>query len=735
MKPRGKAGQARGRRISAARVERWFPGRGSAFIAPPARVFYATKLRASLHWWKREKAPARILESIRKGVKLDFVSEPPTQHRAPLLVHQNDVEWIINDIAKGDKLGAYSPLVPGGERYLSRARVDTRDNGKRRLVLNFRAINAACRKLSCRFEQLRDLPTVLRRGDWMLSMDIAAAFWHVPIAPESQQYLSWHLALPPTIADLPPGAYWVYDENGCRKYAVIERSCAALPFGWTSSPFIWTKLVKVLARAMRARGIRCLWFVDDALIALPTRAAACAARDLIEDLLKSSGLTRAPDKGCWEPTRCLPEHLGFEISTQDLPGSIKVPARRATEIAALARDLLCRASRDARRVSTEVLRSFLGKASSLTEGCPMARFHLRTLHDVHNQWAFTSRLDRAALRDLRWWTAFKYESPSNGAPIWAPTPTRAIYTDASSTIGYGCVLEDVRTAPRAALKPTGYLFEYPSLPGSFARDAAGGGTVHQRGGSGFGGYWSPQERHLLHITQKEMRAVSKGVAMHADTLRGQTVRLWEDNLAVVHILRSKTSRSPALMRELRTLLDLLRVHDIVLLPKYIRSELNPSDYFSRLTDRDAWMLRPRLRQHLRAHAERVLQTPVTLDAFACHQSALVPRYASRLHEPRALAYDGLALDWAAEEGAVWICPPFALLPAVLAKLEQEQPAAILIAPRWPTAPWWPKLEQLGGTVREIPRPKHAVLSLHGRKVEPFLNHGLELIAMLLPKRN
>ena len=182
----------------------------------------------------------------------------------------------------------------------------------------------------------------------------------------------------------------------------------------------------------------------------------------------------------------------------------------------------------------------------------MARFHLRALHDVHNQWAFTSRLDRAALRDLRWWAAFKYDSPSNGAPIWAPQPTRAIYTDASSTIGYGCVLEDVRTAPRAALKPTGYLFEYPSLPGSFARDAAGGGTVHQRGGSGFGGYWSPQERHLLHITQKEMRAVSKGVAMHADTLRGQTVRLWEDNLAVVHILRSKTSRSPALMRELRT---------------------------------------------------------------------------------------------------------------------------------------------------------------------------------------
>ena len=70
MKPRGKAGQARGRRISAARVERWFPGRGSAFIAPPARVFYATKLRASLHWWKREKAEFLESEIMRAGLAL-----------------------------------------------------------------------------------------------------------------------------------------------------------------------------------------------------------------------------------------------------------------------------------------------------------------------------------------------------------------------------------------------------------------------------------------------------------------------------------------------------------------------------------------------------------------------------------------------------------------------------------------------------------------------------------------
>ena len=266
------------RRSHFAKVTRWFPGRGSAFVAPPVQVFYSSKIRASLLWWKQEKAPRRVLQALQKGVDLEFEAGPPAPFSsAPILVSEKDVDFVVKDLEKGDKLGAYTPLVAGGEDYLSRARVDTRPNGKQRLVLNFRRINAACRKLRCRFEQLRDLPNILRRGDYMLSMDLAAAFWHVPMAKTSQRFVSWHLALPPSLQALPPGAYWIVDEAGRRLHAVVERSCAALPFGWTSSPFIWTKVVKVLARAMRSRGMRCLWFLDDALNSRLDRAAT---RDL-----------------------------------------------------------------------------------------------------------------------------------------------------------------------------------------------------------------------------------------------------------------------------------------------------------------------------------------------------------------------------------------------------------------------------------------------------------------------
>ena len=115
-------------------------------MAPPVQVFYSSKLRARLLWWKQEKAPRRVLQALQKGVDLEFEAGPPAPFSsAPILVSEKDVDFVVKDLEKGDRLGAYTPLVAGGEDYLSRARVDTRPNGKQRLVLNFRRINAACR--------------------------------------------------------------------------------------------------------------------------------------------------------------------------------------------------------------------------------------------------------------------------------------------------------------------------------------------------------------------------------------------------------------------------------------------------------------------------------------------------------------------------------------------------------------------------------------------------------------
>ena len=128
-------------------------------------------------------------------------------------------------------------------------------------------------------------------------------------------------------------------------------------------------------------------------------------------------------------------------------------------------------------------------------------------------------------------------------------------------------------------------------------------------------------------------------------------------------------------------------------------------------------------------AGRVLGTDLTLDAFACHQTKICTRYASRLFDRHALGFDGLALDWRQE--VVWINPPWCLLGDIISKLQQEKPAAVLIVPHWPTQVWWPQLLSLGGSHFELPPPKFCVEALHGRLVEPFLHAGLALRAVVL----
>ena len=156
---------------------------------------------------------------------------------------------------------------------------------------------------------------------------------------------------------LQPGTYSSLPHGSPNQYQVVERTCAALSFGYTNTPFIWTKVVKVLTRAKRARGIRCLWFIDDCLLAVPSRPLALLSRKTVEDLFVHSGLTRAPDKGVWVPTQTIPDHLGVEISTASATGWIKVPQRRCQDISRSAKDILCRSAQSARRVSTFELRS------------------------------------------------------------------------------------------------------------------------------------------------------------------------------------------------------------------------------------------------------------------------------------------------------------------------------------------------------------------------------------------
>ena len=92
-------------------------------------LFYATKLQASLAWWKQQLnfASKKVVRYIEHGVKVEFNKGLPFAPKpsAPKFVDPQDVDCAIQDLLKGRRIGAYQDLAEGGEQFLSRSRVHT----------------------------------------------------------------------------------------------------------------------------------------------------------------------------------------------------------------------------------------------------------------------------------------------------------------------------------------------------------------------------------------------------------------------------------------------------------------------------------------------------------------------------------------------------------------------------------------------------------------------------------
>jgi len=239
------------------------------------------------------------------------------------------------------------------------------------------------------------------------------------------------------------------------------------------------------------------------------------------------------------------------------------------------------------------LGSFCGLAQASYLALPLARCWLRAPYDdleLRRGWSGETRLSRQSLSDIREFTQLR-NSRHVGRSIWLRPDTATGHVDAGP-LGWGGQINESRV----------------QLPAY--------------------GFWSAEEA-AVHITWRELRAVRLYVLWYLETLRGRRLLLFEDNQAVVAILTNLTSKSPALMRELRLLVEVLDWNDISIRALYIRSAENKiADYFSRIA---------RARDYrIVASIFELAQSwwgPCTVDAFASTASALLPRFWSDVPTP------------------------------------------------------------------------------------------------------
>ncbi|XRB14270.1 RNA-dependent DNA polymerase [Pseudoscourfieldia marina] len=499
----------------------------------------------------------------------------------------------------------------------------------------------------------------------MVALDLTDGYFHLDMAEESRTYMAFRI--------------------GKRLFRM-----AAVPFGWNHAPSAFTKLLEPVVAHLRQpqraeqrevsrtqkhiplrqraghRHARLLWYMDDFLLAGRTAKETAALRDGAAGLFAKLGLTLQQEKCVWEPTQRL-KHLGLIVDTK--LGIFQVDEGKADKLRRLARDLLCEAQRSQRKVRKRELAAFAGLGQFVHLALRPARFHLREIYDVIGTlqgWNGRVALTKQALRDLRWWARLRAED--TGCPIWRPIETATLHTD-SSGFAWGAVLD---------------------------------GKLEARG------YWTSEEAED-HITLNELRAVTRAVTTFRSQLEGKTVQHFEDNMGVVYIINGLTTRSPAIMAELRLLWRVLDLNGINLLTEYINTKANVhADALSRLDDEEDWQLNPKVFRMIDAVEQH------SVDRFATALNTLLPRFNSRWEQPGAEAVNSLALSdehWRSEKN--WCNPPWSLLPTLADKLEQSGAAATVVTPDWPRENWAAKLDALAIEVTRI--PAHTGLFIPGRR--------------------
>ena len=415
-----------------------------------------------------------------------------------------------------------------------------------------------------------------------------------------------------------------------------------LPFGLSSAPFIFTKILKPLQKSWRGQGIPIVIFLDDGLGGgAGLVQAKINSLTVHADLLKS-GFVPNKDKSLWEPVQII-SWLGVHLNTFD--GTIRATEER---IAKLSQDLAALSSyKSSSAVRVKRIASVAGQIISLSSCVgSVARIMTRFLFSVVNSavsWDSEVFLSNDSLCEIEFWSNNVHVL--NGKIYWgAPSlPVRvSCFSDASDS-ACGAFVES-----------------QPEL------------IFHQN--------WSLEES-VRSSTWRELKAVCLALEAFASRLSNSKVFWYSDNQNVESILRNG-SRKCDLQELALVVFRICLLHSISLEVKWIPRDLNVSaDCISKLVDFDDYGLNDIVFQGLNH-----LWGPHTIDRFSCSYNAKLPRFNSRFFQPGCEAVDAFAQNWGYDNN--WLCPPVCLIVRVIKHMELCGAQGTLVLPLWKSAFFW-----------------------------------------------
>ena len=561
-----------------------------------------------------------VLSLVRKGYRILFL-ERPNLSPNPIFFQQPLSQHLEEEVASLLSKGAVEEIIPECPGYYSRIFLVSKKNGKLRLIIDLSVLNHFVYTQTFKMETQRKVKDAVQLNDWAFSLDLTDAYLHILIHHRSGKYLRFTL--------------------GGRVYQFN-----ALPFGLSTSPFVFTRLMIVIATFLRRRAITLHPYLDDWLVRNQNRRRLLEHRQFILSLINSLGLIINYEKSDLVPAQVF-TFIGMEFLTHT--NIVGVPQIKKRKILESVRMFSQKTS-----VSARDFLSFLGQLNAAADLVMLGRLHLRPLQiDLHNQWkpqnlpySHQIGLTTEILQHLKWW--LQEDLYHQGIPLRIDPPSHTIFTDASLS-GWG-----------AHVEPEGLLFH---------------------------GLWT-EDQSRLHINVLEMKAIFLSLSQVVHKVKNSTVLISTDNTTVVAYIRHQGgTHSTELSEEVWNVLNLCLAHNIQLLAKHIPGRFNT------LADRMSRVDKPistewSLNQEIANKIFQIMDFP-SIDLFATRLNHRLPFYVSPIPDQKVLSIDALTMDW--NHIYAYAFPPFHLIPAVINKVWSSQCKIVLIAPLWPDRPWFPEL--------------------------------------------
>ena len=353
----------------------------------------------------------------------------------------------------------------------------------------------------------------LGRGTYLAKTDIKSAFRLLPVNNSDFDLLGFHF-----------NHAFYYDKM--------------LPFGCKISCAIWDRFACFLHWLIvdRSQNSSILHYLDDFLFCGREYSISKDTLDTFLTLCSDLGVPIASDKTVF-PTRIL-TFLGIEFSTQDM--TMKLPEEKISEIRHKILDIMT-----LKKVTLQQLQSLLGSLNFACRVIAPGRAFCRRLTDATIGLRKPHHHTRVTLEmkaDLQVWLTFLQSF--NGISVitdntWVNNNMLQLYTDSAGGDlgGFGIFFEGKWACAK--------------WPNSwFAR-----GITRD-------------------MTFLELFPVQVAIDLWKHKFSNSKILFYIDNMAVVHVINSTTSRSPRVMTIVRKLVLTCLKHNILIKAKYIPSKSN-----------------------------------------------------------------------------------------------------------------------------------------------------------------